>query len=104
MVETTNGSEQLTKESSVSDDLKRYRKAIQEKDTETLRQLSQEKSKKLQAERFVLEKNWRNQELSRTDKIAQTPDWPNREAILEYRQKLRDWPSTEDFPKTRPEI
>jgi hypothetical protein len=47
---------------------------------------------------------WRNAELEATDKAAQTPDWPNRDNILTYRQALRDWPSTSDFPATRPEL
>ena len=49
-------------------------------------------------------RTWRDSELSATDKAAQTPDWPNRDNILIYRIALRDWPSTEDFPDTRPEI
>ena len=47
---------------------------------------------------------WRNGELSSTDTAAQTPDWPNRDNILTYRAALRDWPSTSDFPATRPEL
>jgi hypothetical protein len=47
---------------------------------------------------------WRNAELEATDKAAQTPDWPNRDNILTYRQALRDWPSTSSFPSTRPEL
>ena len=50
------------------------------------------------------EKEWRDQELQQTDWIAQIPDYPNRDAYLTYRQELRDWPSTEDFPDTRPEL
>lgn len=48
---------------------------------------------------FIL---WRNKELVSTDFIAQTPDYPNRDAWLTYRQELRDWPSTADFPETKP--
>lgn len=47
---------------------------------------------------------WRDGELEATDKAAQTPDWPNRDNILTYRQALRDWPSTSNFPATRPEL
>jgi len=47
---------------------------------------------------------WRDDELDATDKAAQTPDWPNRDKILAYRIALRDWPSTESFPDTRPEL
>lgn len=49
-------------------------------------------------------RQWRDAELSFTDQAAQTPDWPNRENILTYRQTLRDWPATDDFPDTRPEV
>jgi len=49
-------------------------------------------------------RNWRDGELSATDTAAQTPDWPNRDNILTYRTALRDWPSTGDFPDTRPTL
>ena len=52
----------------------------------------------------VSERMWRDAELSATDNAAQTPDWPNRDNILTYRQALRDWPATADFPDTRPEL
>jgi len=47
-------------------------------------------------------KSWRDSELRSTDNVAQTPDYPNRDAILVYRQELRDWPSTDAFPETKP--
>ena len=47
-------------------------------------------------------KAWRDSELRSTDNVAQTPDYPNRDAILVYRQELRDWPSTDAFPDTKP--
>ena len=47
---------------------------------------------------------WRNLELEATDEAARIPDWPNRDNILAYRQALRDWPSTSNFPDTRPEL
>ena len=49
-------------------------------------------------------RQWRNEELSSTDTASQTPDWPNRDNILLYRTALRNWPSTSDFPATRPEL
>ena len=49
-------------------------------------------------------REWRDTELSSTDTAAQTPDWPNRDNILSYRTALRDWPSTSDFPATKPEL
>ena len=47
-------------------------------------------------------KKWRDSELQFTDQMAQTPDYPNRDAWITYRQELRDWPSTADFPETKP--
>jgi len=47
---------------------------------------------------------WRDGELSSTDQAAQTPDWPNRDNILLYRKSLRAWPSTSDFPATKPTL
>ena len=47
-------------------------------------------------------RRWRNSELDATDRAAEISDWPNRDNILTYRTALRDWPSTSDFPDTRP--
>ena len=47
-------------------------------------------------------REWRDSELQSTDNVAQTPDYPNRDALLTYRQELRDWPSTDAFPNTKP--
>jgi hypothetical protein len=49
-------------------------------------------------------RQWRDMELSSTDTASQTPDWPNRDNILLYRTALRNWPSTSDFPATRPTL
>ena len=49
-------------------------------------------------------RQWRDSELERTDAYAVLPDYPNKEALLTYRQALRDWPATEDFPETRPTL
>lgn len=45
---------------------------------------------------------WRNGELSNTDFIVSTTDYPNHAQWLTYREQLRDWPSTDDFPNTKP--
>tara|TARA_R110002073_G_scaffold333334_1_gene520678 strand:- start:213 stop:512 length:300 start_codon:yes stop_codon:yes gene_type:complete len=45
---------------------------------------------------------WRDEELIATDIASQTPDWPNRDNIITYRAALRDWPSTDNFPATKP--
>lgn len=45
---------------------------------------------------------WRNLELQQTDFIVPLSDYPNRDAWLTYRQELRDWTDTSDFPETKP--
>ncbi len=45
---------------------------------------------------------WRDSELSATDYIVPLTDHPQRAAYMAYREALRDWPSTADFPNTRP--
>jgi hypothetical protein len=47
---------------------------------------------------------WRDGELSSSDFIVPLSDHPQRDAYITYREALRQWPSTEDFPATRPEL
>lgn len=47
-------------------------------------------------------REWRNNELQATDFIVPTTDYPNHAAWLTYRQELRDWTTTDDFPETKP--
>jgi len=47
-------------------------------------------------------RRWRDNELQSTDYILPLTDYPTHSAILTYRQELRDWPSTEDFPNIKP--
>lgn len=47
-------------------------------------------------------KDWRDNELKRTDFIVPLSDYPNRDAWITYRQQLRDWTTTSDFPNTKP--
>lgn len=49
-------------------------------------------------------RQWRDAELSNTDHVAGISDFPNRNNVLAYRVSLRDWPSTADFPNTKPEL
>ena len=49
-------------------------------------------------------KLWRNEELSKTDYIVPLTDHPDHTATLAYRVALRDWPSTSDFPDTKPTL
>ena len=55
-------------------------------------------------EKLFAERLWREAELLRTDIAATVSDYPNAAAIITYRAALRDWPSTEDFPDTRPTL
>lgn len=49
----------------------------------------------------IMERAWRDSVIAQTDYLAM-PDYPlteeARSKILEYRQQLRDWPSTSYFP------
>jgi hypothetical protein len=47
-------------------------------------------------------RSWRNDELKKTDFIVSLTDFPNHAAWLTYRQELRDWTTTSDFPDTKP--
>ena len=49
-------------------------------------------------------RTWRDQELGDSDWIMSIPDHPQFEAYKTYRTKLRDWPSTSDFPDTKPTL
>ena len=49
-------------------------------------------------------RQWRNGELSSTDYIVPLTDHPQHAAYMTYRAALRDWPSTEDFPDTKPTL
>lgn len=50
------------------------------------------------------ERSWRDYQLEATDWIVPITDHPQHAAYMTYRQALRDWPSTADFPDTRPEL
>ena len=47
---------------------------------------------------------WRDHELLRTDSLLLLDDYPQKDGLAAYRQALRDWPSTDDFPDTRPTL
>jgi hypothetical protein len=47
---------------------------------------------------------WRDMELTSTDWVVPLSDHPQRAAYLSYRTALRDWPSTSDFPATKPTL
>ena len=49
-------------------------------------------------------RTWRDSELFASDYIVPLADHPQRADYMTYRAALRAWPSTEDFPNTRPEL
>ena len=51
-----------------------------------------------------LAREWRNEELSKTDHIVPLTDHPDHADTLAYRAALRDWPTTSDFPDTKPTL
>ena len=51
-----------------------------------------------------LAREWRDAELKSTDWIYPLGDHPQHAAYVAYRKKLRDWPSTADFPSKRPTL
>jgi len=49
-------------------------------------------------------RRWRNLELEYTDRIVPLTDHPQHAAYITYRAALRAWPSTSDFPATKPTL
>jgi len=49
-------------------------------------------------------RRWRDEELLTTDYIVPLSDHPSRTATMTYRTALRNWPSTSDFPDTKPTL
>ena len=46
--------------------------------------------------------NWRNRELRETDWIVPITDHSKWQDFMDYRQALREWPSTPNFPDIKP--
>jgi len=55
-------------------------------------------------ELISLQRKWRDMELVNTDYILPLTDHPDHAATLAYRVALRDWPTTSDFPDTKPTL
>ena len=49
-------------------------------------------------------RRWRDLELQETDSQVMIPDYPNRDNIILYRVALRDWPASDAFPATCPQL
>ena len=58
----------------------------------------------VKAEKELEGRMWRDDELFKTDALIVLPDHPDKDNFTTYRQELRDWPSTGDFPDTRPTL
>ena len=52
----------------------------------------------------LLARQWRNEELKNSDWIVAVTDHPQLAAYITYRAALRAWPSTSDFPDTKPTL
>ena len=44
------------------------------------------------------EREWRDSELNKTDKLMILPDFPEKSKLEAYRKNLRDYPNSRDFP------
>ena len=51
---------------------------------------------------LILEREWRNQELTKTDDMVPLTDLPDYDSWIGYRQKLRDYPNTANYGIERP--
>ncbi len=49
-------------------------------------------------------RKWRDKELKKTDWICAIPDHGMHDSYMTYRAALRNWPSTSDFPDTKPTL
>lgn len=49
-------------------------------------------------------RKWRDKKLSDTDYIVSVTDHPQHSDYMAYRVALRNWPSTSDFPDTKPTL
>jgi hypothetical protein len=58
----------------------------------------------LLARKTVEARMWRDGELLRTDSLMGLSDYPNTANLTTYRQELRNWPSSGNFPNTPPTL
>ena len=49
-------------------------------------------------------RQWRDGQLGSSDWIIPLTDHPQHAAYITYRKALRDWPSTANFPDTKPTL
>ena len=49
-------------------------------------------------------RQWRDEQLVESDWIVPVTDHPQYASYTTYRQALRDWPETSDFPNTKPQL
>ena len=54
--------------------------------------------------RQALAREWRNKELDKTDWIAAISDHGSCNDYMTYREALRNWPATDNFPDTKPTL
>ena len=56
------------------------------------------------ADAAILAREWRDAQLKATDWICAIPDHGLHAPYMAYRTLLRDWPTTSDFPDTKPTL
>lgn len=70
----------------------------------TPEEIEQLTAQAMAADAAVLARSWRDSELKETDWICAIPDHGLHASYTTYRVALRDWPSTSDFPDTKPTL
>jgi hypothetical protein len=55
-------------------------------------------------DRALFAREWRDGELLETDWMVSVTDRPHYDSYMAYRQELRDWPDTNDFPDNKPTL
>lgn len=73
-------------------------------DGTTIRKHYNEPTSLSQNEIESIARAWRDSELNSSDWIVPLTDHPQRSAYMTYRTNLRNWPSTDNFPDTKPTL
>lgn len=71
---------------------------------DVLELVTDEEAQLIQDQQFVIAREWRNKELDDSDWICAISDHGLHASYMTYRILLRDWPSTSDFPGTKPTL
>ena len=86
----------------VTGDLAWLQEAFAGKVIEEIAEFSGPTEEEAAADALIIERLWRDSELEKTDTLHLVDDFPKKSELTAYRAALRAWPSTSDFPTTRP--